>query len=71
MERLIEIYVEYYRDVTPTEASQHKHSMEQEMPQPAPRTGQTTNKESVERTTTDRKEQPHGQGMSEETRLKQ
>ena len=71
MERWIEIYVEYYKDVTPMEAPQHKHSMEWEMPQPAPRTGQTTIKETVERTATDRKEQPHGAGMSEETRLKQ
>ena len=39
LERLIEIYVEYYKDVTPTEALQHKHVTEQEMPQPAPRTG--------------------------------
>ena len=53
------------------EASQHKHSMEWEMLQPAPRTGRTTIKETVERTATNRKEQPHGEGMSEETRLKQ
>ena len=71
MERLIEIYVEYYKDVTPMEASQHKHLMEREMPQTAPRTGQTTIKETVERTATNRKEQPHGKGMSKEARLKQ
>ena len=41
------------------------------MPQAAPRTGRTTIKETVERTATDRKEQPHGEGMPEETRLKQ
>ena len=39
LERLIEIYVEYYKDVTPVEASQHKHLTEWVMPQPAPRTG--------------------------------
>ena len=71
LERLIEIYVEYYKDVTPTKASQHKHATERDMPQPAPRTGQTTIKETVERTATNKKEQPHGEGMSEETRLKQ
>ena len=70
MERLIEIYVEYYKDVTPMEASQRKHSMEWEMPQPAPGTGRTTIKETVERTATNRKEQSHGEGMSDETRLK-
>ena len=58
LERLIEIYVEYYKNVTPMEASQHKHSTEQVMPQPAPRTGRTTIKETVERTATNRKEQP-------------
>ena len=71
MERLIEIYVDYYKDVTPMEVSQHKHSTERVMPQPAPRTGQMTIKETVERTATDRKEQPHGESMSEETILMQ
>ena len=71
LERLIEIYVEYYKDVTPNEASQHKHSTEWVMPQPAPRTGRTTIKEMVERTATDRKEQPPTEGISDETRLKQ
>ena len=50
------------------EASQHKHSTEWVIPQPAPRTGRTTVKETVERTTTDRREQPP---ISDETRLKQ
>ena len=71
MERLIEIYVEYYRDATPMEASQHKHLTEQVVPQPAPRTGRPTIKKMVERTTTDRKEQPPREGISDETRLKQ
>ena len=56
LERLMEIYVENYKDVTPMEASQHAYSTEWVMPQPAPRTGRTTIKETVERTTTDRKE---------------
>ena len=53
------------------EASQHKHSTEWVIPQPAPRTGRTTIKETVERTTTDRREQPPKEGISDETRLKQ
>ena len=53
------------------EASQHKHSTERVMPQPAPRTGRTTIKEMVERITTDRKEQPPRESISDETRLKQ
>ena len=71
LERLIEIYVEYYKNVTPMEASQHKHLTERMMPQPAPRTGRTTIKETVERTATNRKEQPFREGISDETRLKQ
>ena len=71
LERLMEIYVEYYKDVTPMEASQHKYSIEWVMPRPAPRTGRTTIKETVERTTTNRKEQPPRESISDETRLKQ
>ena len=71
MERLIEIYVEYYKNVTPMEASQHKHLTEWVMPQPASRTGRTTIKETVERTATNRKKQPPREGISDETRLKQ
>ena len=70
LERLIEIYVDYYKNVTPMDASQHKHLTEQVMPQPAPRTGRTTIKEMVERTPTNRKEQPPREGISDETRLK-
>ena len=71
MERLIEIYVEYYKDVTPMEASQHKYSTEWVMPQSALRTGRTTIKKTVERSATDRKEQPPRESISDETRLKQ
>ena len=71
MERLIEMYVEYYKNVTPMEASQHKHSTEWVMPQPATRTGRTTIKGMVEITATNRKEHPPREGISDETRLKQ
>ena len=53
------------------EASQHKHSTEWVMPQPVPRTDRTTIKEMVERTTTDKKEQPPREGITDETRLKE
>ena len=53
----MEIYEEYYKDTTPMRASQHKHSTEQVMPQPTPRTGRTTIKKMVEGTTIDRKKQ--------------
>ena len=67
----MEIYMEYYKNVTPMEASQHKYSTERVMPQPASRTGRTTIKEMVERTATNRKEQPPRESIANETRLKQ
>ena len=71
LERLMEIYVEYYKDVTPEETPQHKYSTKQVMPQPTPRTGRTTTKEKIERATTDRRVQPLQESLSDETRLKQ
>ena len=53
------------------EASQHKHSTEQVMPQPAPRRSRTTIKETIEKTATNRREQPPRESISDETRLKQ
>ena len=58
LERLMEIYVEYYKDVTPEETPQYKYSIERVIPQPAPRTGKTSMKEKIERATTDRRVQP-------------
>ena len=58
------------KNITPMEASQHKHLAEWVMPQPAPRTDRTTIKEMVERTATNRREQPR-ESISDETRLKQ
>ena len=54
LERLTDIYVEYYKDVTPEETPQHKYSTEWVMPQPAPRTSRTYMKEKIERVTTER-----------------
>ena len=45
LERLMDIYVEYYKDETPEESPQHKYSTERVMPQPAPRMGRTSMKE--------------------------
>ena len=71
LERLMEIYVEYYKDVTPEETTQHKYSTKWVMPQPAPRTGRTTTKEKIERATTDRRVQPLQESLLDETLLKQ
>ena len=42
LERLVEIYVEHYKDVTTLEALQPELSLEQTMPLPTPRTKRTT-----------------------------
>ena len=41
LERVMEIYVEYYKDVTPEETPQYKYSTEQVTPQPATRTSRS------------------------------
>ena len=57
LDRLMDKYVEYYKDVTSEETPQHKYSTERVMPQPAPRTGRTSMKEKIERVTTDKRVQ--------------
>ena len=71
LERLMEIYVDYYKDITHEETPQHKYSIEQVMPQPAPRTGTTSMKEKIERVTTDKRVQPSQESLLDETQLKQ
>ena len=71
LERLIDIYVEYYKDVTPEETPQHKYFTEWVTPQPAPRTSRTSMKEKIERVTTDKRVQPSQESLLDETRLKQ
>ena len=67
LERLMDIYVEYYKDVIPEETPQHQHSTEWVMPQPAPRTGGTSMKEKIERVTTEKRVQPFQESLSDET----
>ena len=71
LERLMDLYVEYYKDVTPEETPLHKYSTEQVMPQPGPVTGRTFVKEKIERVTTDKRVQSFQESLSDETRLKQ
>ena len=71
LERLMDMYVEYYKDLTPEESPQHKYSTERVMPQPAPRMGRTSMKEKIERVTTDKRVKPSQECLSDETRLKQ
>ena len=63
LERLMEIYVRYYKDVTSEETRQHKYSTEQVMPQPAPRTDRTSVKKKIERVTTDKRVQPFQESL--------
>ena len=70
LERLMEIYEEYYKDTTPMRASPQKHSTDGVIPQPVPRTGRTTIKEKVEGNKIDRKKQLTKEEIPNETRLK-
>ena len=70
LERLMDIYVEYYKDVTPEGSSHHKYSTDQVMPQPAPRTSRASKKEKIERVTTDKRVLPYQESLSDETSLK-
>ena len=70
LERLMDIYVEYYKDITLEKSPQHKCTIDQEMPQPAPRTGKPPMKEKIERVTTDKRVQPSQESLTDETRLK-
>ena len=48
LERLMEIYVEYYKDVTPFETLQPEPPSEQTIPLPTPRTKRTTPDQTTE-----------------------
>ena len=45
LERLMDIYVENFKDITPKGSPHPKYSTDRVMPQPAPRTGQASKKE--------------------------
>ena len=71
LEKLMDIYVEYYKDITPEESPQHTYFTERVKPQPAPKTDKTPMKEKIERVTTDKRVQPSQESLTDETRLKQ
>ena len=71
LERLMDIYVENFKDVTPEGSLHHKYSTNRVMPQPAPRTGRASKKEKIERITTDKRVSPSQESLSDETSLKQ
>ena len=47
LERLMDIHVENFKDITPEGSPHHKYSTDWVMPQPAPRTGRTSMKEKI------------------------
>ena len=55
LERLMNIYVENFKDITPEGSPHPKYSADRVMPQPAPRTDRTSKKEKTERVTTDKR----------------
>ena len=71
LERLMDIYVENFKDVTPEESPHSIYSTDRVMPQPAPRTGRASKKEKIERVTTDKTVPPYQESLSDETSLEQ
>ena len=71
LERLMDIYVENFKDVTPEGSPHPKYSTDRVMPQPAPRTDRASKKEKIERITTDKRVPPYQESLSDETSLKQ
>ena len=71
LERLMDIYVENFKEETPKGSQHPEYSMDRMMPRPAPRISRASKKEKIERVTTD-KRVPLYQGSSlDETSLKQ
>ena len=71
LERLMDIYVENFKDITPNGSQHPEYSTDRVMPQSAPRTGQVSKKERIERVTTDERVPPYQGSLSDETSLKQ
>ena len=70
LERLMDIYVENFKDVTPRGSPHPEYSTDRMMPQPAPRTSRASKKEKIEKVTTDEKVPPYQGSSSDETSLK-
>ena len=71
LERVINIYVENFKETTPTRNQHPEHSIDRVMPRPVPRTSRASKEEKIVKRTTD-KRVPLDQGSSwDETSLKQ
>ena len=71
LERLMNIYVENFKDVTPRGSPHPEYSTDRVMPQPAPRTSQASKKEKKEKVTTNERVPPYQGTSSDETSVKQ
>ena len=71
LERLMNIHVENFKDVTPEGSPHPKYSADRVVPQPAPRTDRTSKKEKTERVMTDKRVPLYQENLSDETGLKQ
>ena len=71
LERLMDIYVENFKEVTPKRSQHPEHSTDRVMPWPAPRTSQAFKKEKIEKMTTDERVPLYQGSSSDETSLKQ
>ena len=71
LERLMDIYVENFKEAT-TKRNQHpEYSTDRVMPRPAPRTSRASKKEKIEKMTTDERVPLYQGSSSDETSLKQ
>ena len=70
-ERLMDIYVENFKEVTPKGSQHPEYSTDRVMPRPASRTSQTSKKEKIEKVTMDERVPPYQESSSDETSLKQ
>ena len=71
LEKLMDIYVENFKEETPKRSQHPEYSMDRMMPRPAPRTSQASKKEKIERVTTDKRVPLYQGSSSDETSLKQ
>ena len=71
LERLMDIYVENFKEVTPKGSQHPEYSTDRVMPRHAPRTSQASKKEKIEKVTTDERVPPYQGSSSDETSLKQ
>ena len=71
LERLMDIYLENFKEVTPKGNQHPEYSTDRVMPQPALRTSRASKKEKIEKMTTDKRVPLYQGSSSDETSLKQ